>query len=90
MRRGFRFAPILSEDAGVAALLSDPAPESASRAASARLMPIRARFGDRGNRCCPTGGARFERGGGEVGEYASSGTSPGVAFPGAAFSGAGR
>ena len=90
MSRGFRFAPILSEDAGVAALLSDPAPESAWRTAAVLRMPIRARFGDRGNRCCPTGGARFERGGGAVRERAPSGTSPGVAFPGAAFSGAGR
>lgn len=90
MRSGVRFVPLLPEEAGAAALLLAPGPESVSRAASALPMRIRARPDDRGNRCRPTGGARFERGGGAVGGRAPSRTSLGVAFPGAAFSGAGR
>ena len=79
---GVRFVPILAEEAGAVALLLAPGPESASRAASALPMPIRARVGDRENRC-PGPGGRFGRGGDEVGEYAPSGTSPGFVPPGA-------
>ena len=83
MIRRLRFVRTRPAEAGAIALLLAPGPGRASRAAAALPMRIRARFDDRGNRCCPTGGARFEQGGEAVGEYAPSGTSPGFVPPGA-------